>query len=938
MPTPAHLPLASNSNIVTDRGDNDGGSDYDEEEGEPPSIPPFDDDVLSTSTKSTLLIELPVVMTAGHLPQRPSKVVKIHRADGNRRRRRCRVGNSPWFAAAVLPSSSLVAIILCLCTSSSSCAAENYDPLNHIISSANNNDDAAPREIIPNVVRMTTTTTEESRGLRGGLGVVIHADDDYAFSEDSMVSPSENCNYECCSSFFHVISQNNDKYGTDFAAAQSESSYQLSGTKSGMRMLQEESSNMTNPCPADNSTGKDKSEEGGIGIPVPAQYILIVILVMFSALFSGLTLGLMSLDPSGLEIVMANSDDPDMARAAKAIYPVRLNGNLLLCTLLLGNVGVNSLLSILMADLTSGLVGFVVSTCVIVIFGEIIPQAICSRFALQVGEKTVPLVKFIMVLLYPVCKPMSMILNKVLGHEIGTTYSTSEMAKLIEMHVQRGDLEGATGAAMTGALQYRSVSVEEVMTPLDNTFMLSADERLGFDTVAKIFKTGYSRIPVYEVSMSNIIGLLFVKDLIFLDPEDEIPVKNFVQIFGRGLHVVWPDDKLGDVLKLLKHGRSHMALVRGVNEGDGKMDPFYEIKGIITLEDIIEIILGDEIVDETDELVDVNDPDSVVRRPDMGDYIEGALERSEDSHLVGGGASDVGSSRAIDWEARLRLLDERLVDEHLSSDEVRAVAAHLKTNYSRAVELISDRQLKEVLSSVPVTEISPAYTCATDDGGDGSGVPTDSSELIYKRGVSAEFCTVVLSGKIMVMSGADKFRSDVSNWGVLASRALTDPSYIPDFSAWVVPNQNSSGGCRCVKLDRMSYGHAVDNTALEKADRNVDHAPPAVSMRAVITNVPASVPNRSTGNSSQCRREVGSTLTSALDNLTQKKAGSTKQIDKLLNPRKNSLPPQTPDNTVQLVNAQRSPYVRTDTQKKTHSRRSKLLKAFSRAERDVGKK
>jgi len=940
MPTTAHLPLASNSNIATDLGDNDGGSDYDdEEEGEPPSIPPFDDDniVPSTSATSTLLIELPVVMTAGdHRPQRPSNVVKNQR-DGGNRRRRSRVGNLLWFAAAAVSSSPLVAIILCLCTSSSSCAAENYDPANHVIPSANNN--YAATERIRNVVPMTTTA-EESRGLRGGSDVVIHADDDDdddALLKDSMISPAGNCNYECCSSFFHAISQNNDKYGMEFPAAQSESSYRWSGTNSNTRMLQLESSNTTNPCPAETSTGKDKSEEGGVGIPVYAQYTLIVILVMFSALFSGLTLGLMSLDPSGLEIVMANSDDPGMARAAKAIYPVRLNGNLLLCTLLLGNVGVNSLLSILMADLTSGLVGFVVSTCVIVIFGEIIPQAICSRFALQVGEKTVPLVKFIMVLLYPICKPMSMILNKVLGHEIGTTYSTSEMAKLIEMHVQRGDLEGATGAAMTGALQYRSVSVEEVMTPLNNTFMLSADERLGFDTVAKIFKTGYSRIPVYEVSMSNIIGLLFVKDLIFLDPEDEIPVKNFVQIFGRGLHVVWPDDKLGDVLKLLKRGRSHMALVRGVNEGDGKMDPFYEIKGIITLEDIIEIILGDEIVDETDELVDVNDPDSVVRRPDMGDYIEGALERSEDSNLVGGGASDVGSSRAIDWEARLRLLDERLVDEHLSSDEVRAVAAHLKTNYSRAVELISDRQLKEVLSSVPVTEISPASTCATGDGGDGSGVPTDSSELIYERGVPAEFCTVVLSGKIMVMSGADKFRSDVSNWGVLASRALTDPSYVPDFSAWAVPNQNSSGGCRCVKLDRMSYGHAVDNTALEKADRSVDQAPPAVSMSAHITIAPNSIPNGNTDKGSQCRREVGSTLTSALDNLTQKKVGSTKQIDRLLKPRSNSLPPQTPENTVQLVNAQRSSYVRTDLQKKTHSRRSKLLKAFSRAERNVEK-
>jgi len=95
--------------------------------------------------------------------------------------------------------------------------------------------------------------------------------------------------------------------------------------------------------------------------------------------------------------------------------------------------------------------------------------------------------------------------------------------------------------------------------------------------------------------------LLFVKDLIFIDPEDNTRVSDFVDIFSRGLHVVWPDDSLGDVLRELKSGKSHMALVRDVNNEDESQDPFYEVKGIITLEDIIEEIIGDEIVDETGE-------------------------------------------------------------------------------------------------------------------------------------------------------------------------------------------------------------------------------------------------------------------------------------------------------------------------------------------------
>jgi hypothetical protein len=112
-------------------------------------------------------------------------------------------------------------------------------------------------------------------------------------------------------------------------------------------------------------------------IPFWLQIVLVGVFLCFSALFSGLTLGLMSLDKTGLEIVMSG-DDPKAAEYAKVIYPVRENGNLLLCTLLLGNVSVNAILSIFMADFAGGIIGFVTSTFLIVIFGEILPQAFVS--------------------------------------------------------------------------------------------------------------------------------------------------------------------------------------------------------------------------------------------------------------------------------------------------------------------------------------------------------------------------------------------------------------------------------------------------------------------------------------------------------------------------------------------------------------------------------
>jgi len=316
--------------------------------------------------------------------------------------------------------------------------------------------------------------------------------------------------------------------------------------------------------------------------------VVIVLLVLLSGLFSGLTLGLLGLNKSELERKIRLGD-----RRARKVYSVRKNGNLLLCTLLLGNVAVNSAIAILLGGVAAGFLAGIMSTSLIVIFGEILPQAFISRYALDVGARTVWLVKVFILILYPICWPISKVLDKMLGDEMSTVWSRRELKEIITYHKKsRGSrLDGDEERILHGALSFSDEVVGNVMISRPHVFALEVNDVIDKKLILKMRRFGFSRFPVYKNKLDNIVGVLFFRDLVGVSFG-----KKVKSIYKRKVLKVLDRRRLDSLLGLFIRKKIHMAVV---------FDKRKKFVGVVTMEDVVEEIFGKEIVDEDDFFEDV---------------------------------------------------------------------------------------------------------------------------------------------------------------------------------------------------------------------------------------------------------------------------------------------------------------------------------------------
>ncbi|KAF9912713.1 hypothetical protein EC991_009449 [Linnemannia zychae] len=323
-----------------------------------------------------------------------------------------------------------------------------------------------------------------------------------------------------------------------------------------------------------------------------------------------LTIGLMGLDETNLQVLMASGTPTEQVHA-ETVYKLLSRGkHWVLVTLLLGNVIVNETLPVVLdSELGGGVVAILISTLLIVVFGEIIPQAVCARYGLAIGSYCAKPMLVFMYIMSPVSYPIAMLLDSWLGVHHGTTYRRTELKTLVSLHQVdgMGELTDDEVTIIASVLDLKEKAISTVMTPLEDVFTLSEDAILDEQLMEEIVNAGHSRIPIYRHDdPSNFIGMLLVKRLITYDPEDHIPVRQFKI---NSLPEAAPNTSCLDILNFFQEGRSHMAIV--TSEPGGFGHPV----GVITLEDVIEELLGEEIVDESDVYVDIHNKIRVIRKP-----------------------------------------------------------------------------------------------------------------------------------------------------------------------------------------------------------------------------------------------------------------------------------------------------------------------------------
>lgn len=345
------------------------------------------------------------------------------------------------------------------------------------------------------------------------------------------------------------------------------------------------------------------------------KLLLALFLVLLNGFFVAAEFSIVKVRYSQIQIKAAEGHK--MAKQAEHIiknldsYLSATQLGITLASLGLGFVGESALHSIIesvfhyydwsIADSTittiSLVLSFLVITVMHIVFGELVPKSIAIRKA----EPTTMFIAAPLRLFYNIFKPfiwsMNAISNSFLklikihpvsDHEI---HSTEELQLLVKQSADSGEIQEENYEIIKNAFDFTDHSAKQIMVPRQNILSIDIDDPIE-ELIDTIMESGYSRIPVYEDSIDNIIGILYTKEIIreFVKRKGEIDHADLRELMREAFFIV-ETKKISDLLKIFQQKKQHLAVV---------IDEFGGTEGIITLEDILEELVG-EIQDEEDD-------------------------------------------------------------------------------------------------------------------------------------------------------------------------------------------------------------------------------------------------------------------------------------------------------------------------------------------------
>jgi metal transporter CNNM len=315
--------------------------------------------------------------------------------------------------------------------------------------------------------------------------------------------------------------------------------------------------------------------------------IEVTALILLSAICSGLNVAVMSLDISDLRRKAKLGN-----KLALRVLPLRRNTHLLLASILLTNVAVVSATTLVLDQRLNGLLAGVVSTLLIVVFGEVIPQALFSKNPLLWSSRFSNLLRVMITVTFVVSKPLQLLLDRLFPHQRAKLQTRHELGLLITEHLANNtsELDDDEVEIMRGALLLSEKRVRDILTGIRHTYWLQPDTALDEARIDEIKAKGFSRIPIFNESLTKCYGVMLMKDLVDIDFDEHNFHVDDMTLYPA--QIVGSMTALDTMFRKFITGGTHLIPV----ERDD------EIIGIVTIEDLIEEIVGHEIEDETDRM------------------------------------------------------------------------------------------------------------------------------------------------------------------------------------------------------------------------------------------------------------------------------------------------------------------------------------------------